>query len=1083
MIDDLFKTRFFESFLESVKKEKSLLFEGLWDAPKAAMIYALLNRSKKDIVIITGGERESKLFEDLLFFQKDNIFEMPSFEALPGEEILPSADVMGRRLELLYKLANKTGPVILLTSLQSYLQKVAPKELLRSLFLHFKVGEEIAFDDIAPYLTMLDYKRVTVVADKGEYAIRGGIIDVFPISSTDPYRIEFFGDTIEQIRTFDPQSQKSIDKVESFSMSPGSEINLILKEKKLSALIDYLDSPIIVFDDLLKIEDRYAALKKMMGDRAQYFCDFTETLKGHHKKLYWSEETIEQLSSEAVAKKKVGRGHYTGDEPTFAITFELFGQSLQSTKHFHPFLQIQDFLMCESLSEGIARAADLPIDFTFISENEREEGKFKENLTAIPKRAKFIYGYLSSGFALEREGMAIIPFTEFTHRYKVRRTKWRSSHHTPLSEFHALQRGDLVVHFHNGIGRYLGVEKQKNHLGIESEFLIIEYANDSKLYVPAAQSHLVSRYIGTHDDLPTLHKLGTNTWQNAKAKVQKAIIGYAKELLQMQAEREVQGGFAYSDDSLEVLQFAESFPYNETDDQLRALADIKGDMMSTKGMDRLVCGDVGYGKTEVAMRAAFKAVCDGGKQVAVLVPTTVLAMQHFENFKERFAYFSVNIGVISRFQTAKENRKTLDDVLSGKIDILIGTHRLISNDVLFKELGLIIIDEEQRFGVRAKEKLKSFKTGVDCITMTATPIPRTLYLSLVGAKTISVINSPPHDRLPIQSILAEKDDDLIKNALMRELARDGQAYFIHNRVESIQNVAEELRKLVPAAKIGVVHGQMDGDILDEIFHSFKKGELDILVATTIVENGIDIPNANTILIDRADAYGISDLYQLRGRVGRWNKRAYAYFLTPKNRILPEISQKRLSALVETSGFGGGMKLAMLDLEIRGAGDILGTQQSGHVSSIGFHLYCKLLKKTIDAMMKKQSTVFIETRMEFTFDARLSEGYISDSSLRLEIYHRLGEALNLQEVDSIFAELKDRFGKPPECVIWLYHLTRIRVFATQHQFTSLKFLPTSVTAERQGKQDIETKTFRIPPPSSPQELEKIMMKRLTEEFKL
>lgn len=1080
MMEQIIKARFFQTFLDNVKKEKSLLFEGLWDAPKALLISLLLKEFKKDIIVITGGERESKLFEDLLFFLNERVYEMPTFEALPGEDILPSSDVMGRRLELLHKLAIKKEPVVLLTSLQSYLQKVVPQETLRTLFLHFKVGEEVAFADIAPYLTMLDYKRTTVVADKGEFAIRGGIVDVFPISSPDPYRIEFFGDQIEQIRTFDPQSQKSIEKVDSFSMSPGSETNLLSKEKKLCSLTEYLDQPILIFDDLLKIEDRYAALKKMMGDRSSYFCDLLSSLEGKHKKLFWSEQSVEELSS-TISGKKTGRMHYSGEEPTFDISFELFGTTLHTKKHFHPFLQVQDFLGSENLAEGIARAAELPIAFYFLSENEREEEKFKENLTIIPKKATFIYGYLSSGFAFEREGIAIIPFTEFTHRYKVRRSKWRSSHHTPLSEFHALQKGDLVVHFHNGIGRYLGVERQKNHLGIDSEFLIIEYAGDSKLYVPASQSHLVSRYIGSHEELPTLHKLGTNTWQNTKARAQKAIIGYAKELLQMQAEREVKGGFAYGEDSLEVHQFAESFPYNETEDQLRAIAEIKADMMSKKGMDRLVCGDVGYGKTEVAMRAAFKAVCDGGKQVAVLVPTTVLAVQHYETFKERFAYFSVNIGVISRFQSPKENKKTLEDVLSGKIDILIGTHRLISKDVQFKDLGLVIIDEEQRFGVRAKEKLKEFKIGVDCITMTATPIPRTLYLSLVGAKTISVINSPPHDRLPIQSILAEKDEELIKNALIRELARDGQAYFIHNRVDTIQNAAEELNKLVPAARIGVVHGQMDSEILDEIFHSFKKGELDILVATTIIENGIDIPNANTIFIDRSDSFGISDLYQLRGRVGRWNKRAYAYFLTPKNRILPEISQKRLNALVETSGFGGGMKLAMLDLEIRGAGDILGVQQSGQVSSIGFHLYCKLLKKTIDAISKKQATAFIETRMEFTFDARISEGYISDSSLRLEIYHRLGEALNLSEVDAIFAELKDRFGKPPECVIWLYHLTRIRVFANQHQFILLKFLPNAVTAERQGKKDTETKTFRIPTPTSPLELEKILFKRLLEEF--
>ena len=495
------------------------------------------------------------------------------------------------------------------------------------------------------------------------------------------------------------------------------------------------------------------------------------------------------------------------------------------------------------------------------------------------------------------------------------------------------------------------------------------------------------------------------------------------------------------------VEFA-AFAFVETDDQTQAIAHISQDMQSSKAMDRLICGDVGYGKTEVAMRAAFKAVCDGKKQVAILVPTTLLATQHYETFCARMVNFPINIRVLSRFCSHKETQQILKEVKEGLVDILIGTHRIISKDVVFKDLGLIIIDEEQRFGVRAKEHLKKLKTGVDCLTLSATPIPRTLYLSLVGAKEISVINTPPQDRLPIKSLIAEKEPSTIYNAIMRELSRDGQVFFVHNRIETIFMVSEELQKMFPQARIVTGHGQMSMEEIDAVFHAFKSGQADILVSTTIIENGIDIPNANTILIDRADTFGLADLYQMRGRVGRWNRPAYAYFLIPKNSTLAELTRRRLFALVESSGYGAGMKIAMRDLEIRGAGDILGTQQSGQISSIGFHLYCKLLKKAIDALKKQASPSFTEPKIEFAFDAALPDCYINEPSLRMELYHRFGEANSNEELDLLLSELKDRFGPYPEQVVWLYHLTRLRLFASAHHFLFLKCEKRSIFAEQQ-----------------------------------
>ncbi len=666
---------------------------------------------------------------------------------------------------------------------------------------------------------------------------------------------------------------------------------------------------------------------------------------------------------------------------------------------------------------------------------------------------------------------------------RVRREKWRSVAHIPPSEFHSLAPGDVVVHFHHGIGKFLGTEKRPNHVGQETEFLTLQYAEGSKLYVPIAQSHLVSRYIGAKEELPTFSTLGTNRWQKTRLNAQKAIIGYAQDLLRINAERAIAGGFPFPADGDEMLSFEGDFPFTETEDQLLAITAVKNDMCAAKAMDRLICGDVGYGKTEVAMRAAFKAVADGKKQVAVLVPTTVLAMQHYETFAERMANYPINVAHISRFSPSKEVKETLEKVQNGQIDIIVGTHRLLSKDIRFKDLGLIIIDEEQRFGVRAKEQLKMLKVGVDCLTLTATPIPRTLYLTLIGAREISTINTPPQDRLPVKTIIAERDNGIIQNALLRELSRDGQAFFVHNRVESIFLISDEIQKLLPQARIVTGHGSMEAEELDSVFHAFKKGSADILVATTIIENGVDIPNANTIIIDRADTFGLADLYQIRGRVGRWNRPAYAYFLVPKQRELSELARKRLSALMEASGFGGGMKIAMRDLEIRGAGDILGTEQSGQVSAIGFHLYCKLLKRTIDAMSKKSTPTFYETKMEFPFRALFPDNYIAEPSLRMELYHRLGETSSPGEVDTILDEIKDRFGEPPPEVLWLYHLTRLRLFASAHHFVLLKFDSRTLHTERQVGQETEKRRLFYQATNDPAALEKEVTTSLQREFQL
>jgi transcription-repair coupling factor (superfamily II helicase) len=1064
MLDKLRESPSLRQFQKALAANGSFLVEGLWDAPKALLAVLAVRETKRSLLLITGGTREDRLFDDISYFDSSLPVEFPAWETLPGEEIPPSPDILGKRFEALHALLEKKGPSIVLCPLHALLQKVIPKETIAPLLTIWKKGTKIPFDSLPETLAALGYKRSAVVSDKGEFAVRGGILDLFPVASSDPFRIEFFGDEIEAIRTFDPVGQKSVGKVNQLFLSPAKELPLLQQAKRLVSIGDYLDRPIVFWDDLLAIEDAYVSLKQMPGAKSMFFYKLEDAISRFEQHIFCSEKNIEDLS-EAVKAKERSQYFQT-------VTFESFGRPFEASRFFHRFRPIE-------------LPPEEPLSLVFLSPNETEEEVVKKEIVPLSLvNTYFQKGFLTSGFVLSDLSFALIPASEVTKRNYVRRQKWRSTYHTPAAEFHELAPNDLVVHYHSGIGRYVGMEKQKNHLGVETEFLVLKYADDSKLFVPLSQAYLVSRYIGAREEPPSLSQLGSKRWIKTRDSAQAQIVGYANDLLQLYAERVVKGGHRYPPDTDAMRRFESDFPYVETEDQILAIQAFKEDMISAKPMDRLICGDVGYGKTEVAMRAAFKAAADGGKQVAVLVPTTVLAMQHYDTFSQRMKGFPVEVGVVSRFRTPKESRETLEKVKKGTVDILIGTHRLLSQDVQFKDLGLVIIDEEQRFGVRAKEHLKKFKAGVDCITLSATPIPRTLYMSLVHARDMSVINTPPQDRLPIKTIIAETEAELIQNALMRELSRGGQSYYIHNRVETIFGRAEAIQKLVPAARIGVVHGQMDPDDVDAVFHRFKGGEIDLLFATTIIENGIDVPNANTILIDRADTYGLADLYQLRGRVGRWNRAAYAYFLIPKNVRLSEPSRKRLNALVEAGGYGGGMKIAMRDLEIRGAGDILGVQQSGQVSSIGFHLYCKLLKRAIDSLKQKKPISFNETKMEFPFDARLPDSYINEVSLRMEIYHRLGESSSFSEIDSILDELKDRFGPPPPPVVWLYRLARIRAFAAAHHFTLLKFDNLSFIAERQLGKKVERQTMLLPKKvQSPDALEAHVIGQLKERFKI
>lgn len=1052
-----------EHILHYLGEGKSLLLEGLWNSPKAVLTSLAEQATGKNILILTGASLEEvRLYHDFKLFADLPVVDFPAWETLPSENIPPSPDIVGDRYQTLSEVYQSKTPHIVISSLQACLQKLLPPKRFKNLCFYCEVGKPLNFQDTINRFVEIGYKRNVVASDKGEFAVRGGIIDVYPVSLPDPYRLEFWGDELESLRTYDPIGQKSVKAVPSLAILPGQELELLQKETVLSSILDYLGpNTLIVFDDLLALEDRYTQALHFTGIGPSFFGieELMELMKGYQK-IYLSRERIEELSEVSGDLSH----YYSESSPGQEIHFELFNRKLTAVRVPSPFKSLHDTVPEDYAASDLLKALENYKNYTidFVCATDPEKIKLQGQLfdlgLHLPK-ANFIDGYLSSGFILPDAEQIVFPFTELTQRYKIRRQKQRSAYHTSFVEVNQLEPGDLIVHFHQGIGKFLGIEKRKNNQGIETEFFHIEYAEGGKLFVPIQQSYLVNRYIGASDELPKLHTIGSPRWKRTKEKTQEAILNYASELLDLYAKREIKGGFSFKEDSPDTRDFEEEFPFIETEDQLAAIADIKTDMNAPKAMDRLVCGDVGYGKTEVAMRAAFKAVVDGGKQVAVLVPTTVLAMQHFDTFVERMSNFAVRVAVLSRFRTQKEIKQTLKGLEEGSIDIVIGTHRIVSQDVKFKDLGLIIIDEEQRFGVKAKEHLKKIKVGVDCLTLSATPIPRTLYMSLMGVREMSIISSPPQDRLPIKTVIAEPDPTLIKNALLRELARDGQVYFIHNRVETIYDAASKLKEMAPHAKIVVGHGQMHADELDLVFHAFKNGQADILVATTIVENGIDIPNANTILIDRCDRFGLADLYQLRGRVGRWNRRAYAYFLVPRLRSLPELSRKRLDALAESSGYGGGMKLAMRDLEIRGAGDILGESQSGHVASIGFHLYCKMLQRTKMTLQGKLPQMVTDIKIEVAVDARLPDTYIDEVSLRMEIYQRFGDAMTLEEVDEIWKEIQDRYGKPPEPAEWLYQLTRLKVFAQLHGYTLIRIEKLSMRTERmKGKHTVSCHTL-------------------------
>jgi transcription-repair coupling factor (superfamily II helicase) len=1027
-----------------------------------------------------GSYQPSTLNSQPLFY--------PGWEILPHEGKLPHADVISERLETLVALGgHATGgsqevPLIV-TAIAALLQRTFPPDELKERIRTLHRGDRTSPVDLIEWLEDQGYEPEAQVTAKGEIAVRGGILDVYPLTSPWPARLEFFGDELESLRFFDPATQVSREEITAVTLPPGGELGILKRSiqdpgpgiQGLATLLDYLPRETIFLlcepEELTQRADEYA---QQVPANDPFF-------------VAWDEFGRMMAEREVTRVELSESGWKEPPSPSAVESVQSVEMRLESLDVYRPLLerppepqvveaQRREFFA--QLHRWRRQGQAVHVFCNNDGERQRFEEIWEENGFGNARPALHL-GTLSRGFFCEDAKLVVVTDAEVFGRYKVQRPRRLRSPHALATrssldiDFTDLEEGDFVVHLQYGIGRYLGLSVLPIGAGTKpaasasaasagTECLVIEYAAGDpsqpapRLYVPVPEAHLVSKYVGAGKSRPPLNTLGGGRWAKTKAQAERAVRDLAAELLAIQAARESQPGHAFGRDMPWQREFESAFVFQETPDQMQAIHETKADMEKAKPMDRLICGDVGFGKTEVAIRAAFKAVL-GGRQVAVLVPTTVLAQQHFNTFCERMADYPVRTELLSRFRTRRAQERVVKELAAGAVDIVIGTHRLLQEDIAFKDLGLVVIDEEQRFGVLHKEKFKRLRTLVDVLTLSATPIPRTLYLALTGARDMSTIQTPPHDRLPVETIVTEYDERTIRDAIQRELNRGGQVFFLHNRVLTIDTMAQKLRLLLPHARLVVGHGQMHSDELEEVMTRFVNGEADVLLSTTIIESGLDIPNANTIIIDHADRFGLSDLYQLRGRVGRYKHQAYAYLLLPRHARLLSDARKRISAIKQYATLGSGFKVAMRDLEIRGAGNLLGSEQSGHITAVGFELYCQLLKQSVGSLKGEKVKPRAEVLMRLDFlelnsesairdaesdpasatrhmapiqSAALPRHYVPEPRHRIEIYRKLAQVTEPAALGRFKEELRDRFGALPPSVEMLLQVSELKILASE-----------------------------------------------------
>ena len=1002
------------------KKSMPIMVSGTADAQKAHLINSICEKMGKLAFVITHNDIQARrLCDDLGFFFENECVYIPPKEVLLYEVEASNHESENKRAAALGALAGGANAVL---SVESLLQFVLAKKEFDTMQMSFSYGGVTESDSLPEKLTQMGYIRVDVVNLPGQFAIRGGIVDIYSPDSLLPIRMELFGDDIDSLRSFDCETQMSIEKLEEVKILPVNVPNA--KETVLS----YIGEEYLIFtDEPARMSESAKAAEWELSENIRTLAD-----KGIKTELYDCINRYTDITAEIERRGSISFSAIGKACPDWSIKkeCEITAKGMSSYSGNIEFL-ISDVKRWHEEGFKTVILAGSTSRAKKIAEmlDERDiRASYEENPTAFSdKYVTVMPGSITKGFEYPLDGYAIVSDKEIFAAEKKKRRSVKSEDTVKIRTADQLELGDYIVHRAHGIGKYLGIVRMKVS-GVTKDYIKIEYRGEDFLYLPVGQLDAVSKYTGGENKMVRLNRLGSNEWANAKRKVRQSVEEMAQKLVALYAERSQMQGVAFGEDTPWQHDFENLFPYEETEDQLRSTAEIKKDMESIKPMDRLLCGDVGYGKTEVAMRAAFKAVMDG-YQVAYLVPTTILASQHYQNFVERMKEFPITVRMLSRFSTPTQAKKTLKMLQSGECDIVVGTHKLLSKNVVFKKLGFLIVDEEQRFGVTHKEKIKEMKKNVDVLTLSATPIPRTLHMAMIGIRDMSVLSAPPSDRHPVQTYVLEYNEAVVKNAIEREVARGGQVYYLHNRVESIYGVAERIKRLVPDVRVGVAHGKMNESELDDVMMQVQDGEIDVLICTTIIETGLDIPNVNTIIMENADTLGLSQLYQLRGRVGRTNRLAYAYLTYRKNKILDDVAEKRLRAIREFTEFGSGFRIAMRDLEIRGAGNVLGPEQHGFMASVGYDMYCAILEEAVnEAMGKPKKPEKAETVIDLEVNAFIPETYIPTSNLRIEAYKQIAGITDINDRYGVEGSFEDRYGEIPNETYNLLEIQMLRITA-------------------------------------------------------
>ena len=1046
----------FEQIKEKSKTNKGILqVSGCMESQKSHRMYGLSGIAPYRLILAEDERRAREIYEDYRFYDR-KVYSYPAKDLLFFQADIHGNLLIRQRMKVIKALLEEKELTVV-TSIDGCMDFLESLEKIKEQLIHYESDSTVDIEQLKNQLVALGYERVGQVEMPGQFSVRGGIVDIYCLTEENPWRIELWGDEIDSIRSFDPESQRSLENLEELTIYPAVEH---IGDKDMVSFLDYFpeERTIIFLDEPNRLTEKGGAVeeeyrqsrmhREEKGSRnlpENWLCSFEQLQKELNKRNCISVCALEPKQ----AGWKVREKFYLEVKSISAYnnSFELLVKDL----HQHKKQGYRIALLSGSRTRAERLAKDLQEEglAAFYGQDYDRE--------ICPGEIMVVYGHAKKGFEYPLIKFAVMTESDIFGQEQKKKKKKKNYSGSRIQDFAELSIGDFVVHEKHGLGIYRGIEKVEVDR-IVKDYIKIEYRGGSNLYIPATQLDCLQKYSGADaSKAPKLNKLGTQEWNKTKSKVRGAVKNIAKELVELYAVRQEKEGYVCGPDTVWQREFEEMFPYEETEDQLSAIEDAKRDMESTRIMDRLICGDVGYGKTEVALRAAFKEVQES-RQVAYLAPTTILAQQIYNTFVQRMKEFPVRVELLCRFRTPAQQKKAIEDLKKGQVDVIIGTHRVLSKDVQFKNLGLLIVDEEQRFGVTHKEKIKQLKKDVDVLTLTATPIPRTLHMSLIGIRDMSVLEEPPMDRMPIQTYVMEYDEETVREAINRELRRGGQVYYVYNRVTDIADVALRIAKLVPDARVDFAHGQMSERELENVMYSFVNGDIDVLVSTTIIETGLDISNVNTMIIHDSDRYGLSQLYQLRGRIGRSNRTAYAFLMYRQNVMLKETAEKRLAAIREYTDLGSGFKIAMRDLELRGAGNLLGAQQHGHMNAVGYDLYCKMLNEAVKEAKGIHTMEDFETSVDLNVDAYIPDSYISNEFQKLDIYKRIAGIETQQDYDDMLEELLDRFGEPGKAVLNLLAIAKLKAIAHQGYVTEIKQTGKTVRFTLYEKARLNTEGF-------------------------